>query len=103
MSRTFTVLTVLALALILCVAGPAIAAETAKGKIKSVDADKNTFVVTDKDGKDWTFTMDAAAKIQLNNKESKINDLKAGDEVEVTYDKDGDKLVCKEVKAKRGD
>jgi hypothetical protein len=79
---------------------PALAAE-ATGKIKSVTADKNEFVFTDKDGKDWTFQMDANAKIQLGTKDIKLNDLKAGDQVTVTYDKQGDKLIAKEVVCKR--
>ena len=31
--------------------------EEVKGKVKSVDADKNTITVTDKDGTDITFTL----------------------------------------------
>jgi hypothetical protein len=79
---------------------PSLAAEAA-GKIKSTNADKNEFVFTDKDGKDWTFTMDPNAKIQLGTKDIKLIDLKAGDPVTVVYEKNGEKLVAKEVHCKR--
>lgn len=92
---------VVALALVCLVAfsAPALAAEST-GKIKSVNADKNEFVFTDKDGKDWNLTMDTAAKVSIANKDAKLGDLKAGDEVTVTYDKQGDKLIAKEIRKK---
>ena len=93
-------LLVLALVFLLGLAAPVLADE-AKGKIKSVDADKSQFVVTDKDGKDWTFKMDDNAKIRLNDKDSKLNDLKEGDEVTVTYEKKGDQMIASEVRCER--
>jgi len=75
-------------------------ADEAQGKIKSVSADKNEFVFTDKDNKDWTFMVDPNAKIQVANKDAKLADLKAGAEVTVTYEKKGDKLIATEVRAK---
>src|SRR5438477_12193146 len=44
----------LALVFLLGLSVSAFAAD-AKGKIKSVDADKNQFVLTDSNGKDWTI------------------------------------------------
>jgi Cu/Ag efflux protein CusF len=93
-------LLVLALVFLLGLAAPVLADE-AKGKIKSVDADKSQFVVTDKDGKDWTFKMDDNAKIRLNDKDSKLNDLKEGDEVKVTYEKKADQMIASEVRCER--
>jgi len=101
MSRFFSVALILSLVLVLGLTSAVLAAD-AKGKIKSVAADKNEFVVTDNDGKDWTFQMDEKAKVRLNDKEGKLNELKAGDTVEITYKKDGDKLICTEIKATRG-
>jgi hypothetical protein len=95
------VLIVLALALLVGLTAPVLAAETAKGKIKSVTADKEQFVLTDKDGKDWTFHMDPKATVRLNDKDSKLNDLKVNDEVEIKYEKKGDRLIAQEVKAQR--
>ena len=91
---------VFAVAFVVGLAIPALAADT-KGKIKSVAADKNEFVMTDKDGKDWTFQVDKDAKVRLGTKESKLNDLKVGDEVEVRYEKAGDKLSAKEIICER--
>jgi hypothetical protein len=91
-------LVVLALALVV---GTASAAETAKGKIKSVTADKQEFVLTDTNGKDWTFHMDPKATVRLNDKESKLNDLKAGDEVEIKYNKQGDRFVAEDIRCTR--
>src|SRR6266852_5988759 len=91
---------VLALAFMFGLAAPLLAAET-QGKIKSVVADKNQFVMTDKDGKDWTFQADPGAKIRVGTKDSKLNDLKSGDEVTITYEKQGDKLLAKEVRCER--
>jgi hypothetical protein len=95
------VLVVLALALVVGLAAPVLAAETAKGKIKSVTADKEQFVLTDTNGKDWTFMLDAKGTVQVNDKAGKLNDLKAGDEVEVKYDKKGDQLVAQEIRCTR--
>lgn len=94
---------VLALAVVALVvfAMPALAAdETAKGKIKSVQADKNTFVLTDAKAKDWTFEMSATSKVKLADKDGKLADLKAGDEVTVTYEKKGEKLICSAIERK---
>jgi len=76
-----------ALALIVLLAGTASAAEkVASGKVKSVLADKKEFVLTDSAGKDWTFNLGDKAVIDRNGKES-LSDLKAGDAVDVCYDK----------------
>ena len=92
------VLVVLTLALVLGLAAPALAAET-KGKIKSVDVDKNQFIMTDENGKDWTFMLDKDAKVSVaNNQKAKLTDLKKGDEVKITYDKKGTDLVATEVR-----
>jgi hypothetical protein len=66
-----------------------------------VTADKNEFVLTDSNNKDWTFHMDKDAKIRLADKDIKLADLKEGDEVEVKYEKKGDQMVAKEITAKR--
>jgi hypothetical protein len=92
---------VLALVMMVGLTGTLFAADTAKGKIKSVNADKKEFVLTDTNDKDWTFQMDAAGKIKLADKEVKLDELKKGDQVEIKYEKDGDKLIAKEITVKR--
>jgi hypothetical protein len=97
-SRWLVVL--LALALVVGLAAPVLAAE-AKGKIKSVTADKKEFVLTDLNNKDWTFHMDENAKIRLGDKDVKLQDLKEGAEATVTYDKEGDRLIAKEIRCEK--
>src|SRR5262249_28483821 len=96
-----SVVLLLAVAVLLGTAGSALAAEKASGKIKSVSPDNKQFVVTDKDGKDWTFQMDEKAKVRLNDKDSELRQLRRNDEVEVTYNKEGEKLIATEVTCKR--
>jgi hypothetical protein len=73
-------------------------ADEAKGKVKSAEDGK--VVVTDKDGKDWTFSLGEKAKVTVAGKEAKVTDLKKDAEVTVTFKKDGDKMVASEVAAK---
>jgi hypothetical protein len=68
-------------------ANTAMAADTvAAGKIKSINADNKTFVLTDSADKDFTFKLSGDLVINREGKESK-SDLKAGDPVSVCYDK----------------
>ncbi len=91
---------VLAVLALVIFAGSAFAVD-AKGKIKTVTADKHEFVMTDSDGKNWTMTCSKETKILVNDKESKLADLQADDEVTVTYEKDGEKMVASSIKATR--
>jgi hypothetical protein len=91
---------VLALAFVFTLAVSAYAID-AKGKVKSVAADKNEFVMTDDTGKNWTITVGKDAKIFVNDKEGKLADLQSDDMVQISYEKDGDKLVASSVKATR--
>jgi hypothetical protein len=40
-------------------------------------------------------------KVRLGDKDVKLNDIKKGDEVTVTFEKKGDKLIATEIKCKR--
>jgi Cu/Ag efflux protein CusF len=93
-------LVVLAVAVLVAFAGPLVAAET-KGKVKSISADKKEFVMTDENGKDWEFTLTDEGKVTLGDKDIKLNELKEGDQVTITYEKKGDKLMASEVKVRR--
>ena len=90
----------LALTLLLSLALPVLAAE-AKGKIKTVTPDKHEFVLSDANQKDWTMHLSKDGKVFINDKESKLADLQAGDEVIVTYAKEGEKLSASEVRCTR--
>jgi hypothetical protein len=84
---------------VVVLSSPALGAE-AKGKIKSVTADKDQLVL-ESNGKDFTFSMGKDAKIQLNNRASQLRDLKAGDEVTITYQTVGDRNVVSEIRCTR--
>jgi biopolymer transport protein ExbD len=90
----------LSLVFVLALTVTALAADT-KGKIKSVEADKNQFVFADSNGKNWTVTLAKDGKVFLNDKEGKLGDLQAGDEAAITYEKDGDKITASAVKCTR--
>jgi phosphate-selective porin len=75
-----------ALLAIALLASTAAAADTvASGKIKSINADNKTFVLTDSADKDYTFKLGGDLVINRAGKEGK-SDLKTGDSVSVCYD-----------------
>ncbi len=76
---------VVSLVVLVLVTGIACAA-TLEGTIKKVDGDKSTVVVTDKDKKDVTVTVNKDAKITLDGKAAKFADLKEGQTVKVTHE-----------------
>jgi hypothetical protein len=71
--------------------------ELGRGSVKTFDADKKQLVLTDPNGKEWTFHIGSDAKVRLNDKESKVSDLKLGDKVTVVYDKKGDEMTAKDL------
>jgi hypothetical protein len=93
-------LVMFAVAVLVALATPVLA-EEAKGKIKSVSADKKQFVVTDNGGKDFEFTLTDEGKVTLGDKDIRLNELKEGDQVTITYEKKDDKMMASEVKARR--
>jgi hypothetical protein len=76
-----------AMSVIVVLAGTAAAADVvSSGKIKSINADKKEFVLTDSANKDWTFKVGDKVVVNRGGKEGS-SDLKAGDPVSVCYDK----------------
>ena len=100
MKRVPMLALVLALGLVLILAMPALADE-AKGKVKTLDPDKNMFVITDANNKDFEFHALKDCKVFLNDKEGKLADLKVGDQLTITYAKEGEKMNASEIRAKR--
>jgi len=78
-----TLTIILAITLLIGLTSVAIADNT-QGKFKVALADKESFVVTEND-KEHTFQLSANAKILINDRESTLADLKAGDVVSVTW------------------
>ena len=71
-----------------------------KGKIKRVAADTGEFVITDQNGKDWTFgTFLASANLNKIRASTswKPDDLKVGMEVIVNYKQGADRLEATDV------
>ena len=66
-----------------------------------MDADKNAFIMNDSDGKAWTVQAAKDCKITLNDKQCKITELQFEDEVQITYEKDGERLTASVIKASR--
>jgi Cu/Ag efflux protein CusF len=94
------VFALVALALVFGVATPLLAAE-ATGKIKTVDADKHEFVIVDGNQKNWTFHCTKDAKVFINDKEAKLADLQADNEVTITYQDENGKLMASQVRCTR--
>ena len=65
-----------------------------QGSFKNSDAEKKTFTYTDADGKDWTYPMNGS-KVRLNMQDSKIDDIKIGDNTLVIVEEIGDKVSLK--------
>src|SRR5262249_37627162 len=81
---------------------PARTAEVAQGRIQQVSADQKQFTLRDQNNKDWTFHFGRDAKVRLNDKDSRAADLKAGDEVTILYEKQGDMLTAWDILGSRG-
>jgi biopolymer transport protein ExbD len=91
-----------AVALLAALVTPTLGADTSvKGKIASVAGDKNEFVMTDANAKNWTLHLDKDGKVFINDKEAKLGDLQAGDNVVVQYKKDGEKFLARDVRCTR--
>jgi hypothetical protein len=89
----------LILALLAGLTMPILAAD-AKGRIASVRPDKNEFALTE-NVTDLTFQLNKDGKVFINDKESKLADLRAGDEAAVTYTRQGQQLNASVVRCIR--
>jgi hypothetical protein len=98
-----TLAAALVLAILLVATVPVLAADdTVKGKIKTVDVDKHELTIVDENKKEWTFTLEKDAKIQISDKAGgKLADLKADDMVTIKYEKKDGKLMATEIDCTR--
>src|SRR5262249_41367747 len=89
----------LALGLVMLLGVPALA----DVKVKSVAPDTKMITVTDRDGKDWTYTLTDNARIFLGTgTPGRLNDLKAGDNVELLWEKRADKYFTNALLQRQG-
>ncbi len=81
---------------------PAQTAAGARGQIQRVMADQNQFILKDMSNREWTFQLVREAKVRLNERDSRLADLKEGDQVCILYEKSGDLLMARELHSSRG-
>jgi Cu/Ag efflux protein CusF len=61
------------------------ATRMARGEVTSIAAKKNQLVIKDDTGTERTFNLAKNAKVQVDDTDSKLADLKEGDQVNITY------------------
>ncbi len=93
------IVAIFALGLLLGLSATALAGET-RGRIETIYADQNEFLVKDMDGEEYKFQLGEDSAILINDEEKTFEDLKEGDEVTVTWTNiDGtmvvDRLECR--------
>jgi hypothetical protein len=71
-----------------------------KGTITAVRADMNEFVLSE-NVKNRTFRLTKEGKVFLNERESHLDDLQAGDEATVTIDRQGEQFFATLVRCTR--
>ncbi len=64
-----------------------------KGKITAVRVEKSELVLSE-NVKNWTFQLAKDGRVYLNDRESRLADLKPGDEAAVTFDRQGQQLFA---------
>jgi Cu/Ag efflux protein CusF len=70
-------------------------ARTATGRVKKVEAADSRFLMTTGDNEELTMYTGPSSKLRRNDREVKLEQLQAQDEVEVGYDrKDGKNLAA---------
>jgi len=80
--------------------GGAAAAEL-KGTVLAVFADKQSLIVADDDGGQWTLFLDNQAKVVVGNQAGTLADVMAGDYVRVVHQVQGQRMVATEIRCQR--
>jgi hypothetical protein len=71
-----------------------------KGKVVSVDTEKNVIVVSE-NVKNWTFRLAKDSKVLLNDRESNLAEVKAGDDATVSFNRQNQDLIATVVRCTR--
>ena len=71
-----------------------------KGKITAVRPDTREVVLAE-NRKNWTFQLAPDGKVFINDRESQLVDLRAGDDAVVTFDHEGQLLVANSIRCTR--
>jgi len=77
-----------------------ILAEEAQGRIATVNPEKNQVVLTES-LKNWTFLLSKDGRVLLNDQESRLSELRPGDNATVTFTRQGEQLRASSVRAVR--
>ena len=96
MRSRFCALLLVVLAVTLLVAAPALAAVEIVGKV--VNTDNGKLTVTD-GSSEHILDVTKETKVTIKGKEAKLTDLKADQDVKVTVEPDGEKLVATNIVA----
>ena len=72
-----------------------------EGTVKAVDAAAKKLTCTKSCGMEVECTVVDDAKVTINGKEAKLDEVKAGDKVECMTEKKGDATVAKSIAVKR--
>ena len=71
-----------------------------KGKITAVRPEKNELVLSE-NIKSWKFSLAKDAQVLVNDRPSKLADLRAGDDATVTFERSGQELIASTVRCTR--
>jgi hypothetical protein len=93
-------LAVLALALLLVIAAPALADET-RGNIALIDPDNHTFTLVDENNNVLQLRFLVGGDVRINDQEATIWDLQPGDPVTVNYDRSNGELLANAIETRR--
>jgi hypothetical protein len=75
--------------------------KTATGRVTKVEAAANRFLMATADNEESTIYLAPSSHLRLNDKEVKLEELRAEDEVEVAYDLKGGKNLATSVTVSR--
>ena len=74
--------------------------ESEPGKT-ATESDKSEFTILDANQKNWTFHCTKECKVFINDKEAKLADLQADNDVTITYQDDNGKLMASLIRCNR--
>jgi hypothetical protein len=86
--------------LLLALSGPAMGKEL-QGKVTSVAPDDMMLAIMDTEGGEFTFRILVTSKVRIDQKERRLSDLQAGDQVAVVFDFDDKEMVATLIRCKR--
>ncbi len=75
-------------------------ADEIKGRVANVTADKNEITVTES-FKNWTFLLKHEGKVFLNDRESKLHEIRAGDDATVIFSRQGENFQASLIRCRR--